>query len=555
MNNNFIKSIEAGLYKDCYFVYNRKSTDEPNNQLNSLSYQKTENLRFAKSEKLKIADITIDRFCTDGIITEKHSSFKEDEMMIFNNEGGVQFNVERPKFYKLVEYLNKGLFKGAVFLSWDRASRNPTDSNIIKKLLKNGVDLRFTLAKYDKSSSGKLHADIDAMFSEHHSRVTSEKVSLAITKLRRQSRWTNKAPVGYLNEGTSEWKNFDPVRSPIVKRFFELASEGWSLVDIAKWANEQGFTMPPMRKKRTRAEIEQDEGDEDGLAMREKISHKVLYTTIQPILRNRFYIAEVLNEFGVWVPSSCHEALVSEEIFNMVQIQLNKKNKSKKYNVPLEHPFRYVFNCKDCQRSYTPYPQKGIMYCQSKCKVGCENSLKNFNIKKLLADKVRPLIEKLVFTEDELKVFEERLSTDIGVMEKNRIKLLADKDRQKHKLREDLAYLRENKLSLLRTKTYTPESIIAEEEKLENEIGSLMVEEEISEEAMRDTMQDVWKISELLKDALVYWDYADLYEKQEIVQIIFSELSISKNTLEYKVQKGFIPFETRFVSSCAQERT
>jgi hypothetical protein len=313
--------------------------------------------------------------------------------------------------------------------------------------------------------------------------------------------------------------------------------------------------MPPMRKKRTRAEIEQDEGDEDGLAMREKISHKVLYTTIQPILRNRFYIAEVLNEFGVWVPSSCHEALVSEEIFNMVQIQLNKKNKSKKYNVPLEHPFRYVFNCKDCQRSYTPYPQKGIMYCQSKCKVGCENSLKNFNIKKLLADKVRPLIEKLVFTEDELKVFEERLSTDIGVMEKNRIKLLADKDRQKHKLREDLAYLRENKLSLLRTKTYTPESIIAEEEKLENEIGSLMVEEEISEEAMRDTMQDVWKISELLKDALVYWDYADLYEKQEIVQIIFSELSISKNTLEYKVQKGFIPFETRFVSSCAGERT
>lgn len=129
------------------------------------------------------------------------------------------------------------------------------------------------------------------------------------------------------------------------------------------------------------------------------------------------------------------------------------------------------------------------------------------------------------------------------------------KTRKKYKLREDLMYLRENKLSLLRAKTYTPETLALEEEKLENEINSLLVEEQISEQAMKETLKDVWTISELLKDIVITWDFADLYEKQEIVKTIFSELSISENTLKYKVNSGFIPFETRFVSGCAGERT
>src|SRR5207245_2504238 len=118
---------------------------------------------------------------------------------------------------------------------------------------------RFVLATYDDTSSGALHMDIDDMFSEHHSRVTKEKIILSTQKSRRNGLCTYQAPVGYLNIGTMENKPLDSERAPVVVRMFELAAAGWSLADIARWATAQGFTMPPKRKGRTRDELLFDE--------------------------------------------------------------------------------------------------------------------------------------------------------------------------------------------------------------------------------------------------------------------------------------------------------
>ena len=298
-----LKEIESLKYKDYYLIYIRKSTDDDGNQKNTLAGQKNSTLRFAKDKHLKIADVTFSPFCKNGIITEKHSSFKEDELMGFDSNGNVQHKIDRPKFYELVTFLNKKFFKGVIFLSWDRASRNPTDNNILKKLIKNKLDIRFAMTEYDKSSSGALHMDIDSVFSEHHSRVTSEKVSITLSKNREAGLCSYQAPVGYINEGNVDWKPFDPIRAPIVKRFFELASEGWSLNDISKWANEQGFNMPARRDKRSREEMlsEDDDGD---INLRPKIHHAIKYTTIQQILRNRFYVGEISIGDDQWIKSN-----------------------------------------------------------------------------------------------------------------------------------------------------------------------------------------------------------------------------------------------------------
>ena len=216
INQHNDKKIGQGVYKNQYLLYNRKSTDEPENQKNSLHYQRAENLRYALKEHLSIAPVTIPGFCTDGIIAEKHSAYKEDEIMVITDNGIVQFRIERPKFHKLMQLLNKKLFKGVIFLCWDRASRNDADEAILKKLLKNDIDLRFTLVSYDKSSSGALHMDIDGMFAQHHSRVTSEKVKLNIRNQREKGICTSKAPVGYLNLGRMDNKPLDPVRGHLL---------------------------------------------------------------------------------------------------------------------------------------------------------------------------------------------------------------------------------------------------------------------------------------------------------------------------------------------------
>ena len=47
-----------------------------------------------------------------------------------------------------------------------------------------------------------------------------------------------------------------------------------------------------------------------------------------------------------------------------------------------------------------------------------------------------------------------------------------------------------------------------------------------------------------------YYNFANPQEKEAIIKIIFSELYISKNTLEYKLQNGFLCFENRFSAVC-----
>jgi DNA invertase Pin-like site-specific DNA recombinase len=113
---DLIDEILSGKYRDSYLIYNRKSTDEADNQKNSISYQKSENARYAYREKLSIAPITIKGFSADGIISEKHSGFTEDNDISITDEGLVQYRIDRPKFQKMLQFVSQGYFKGVVCL-------------------------------------------------------------------------------------------------------------------------------------------------------------------------------------------------------------------------------------------------------------------------------------------------------------------------------------------------------------------------------------------------------------------------------------------------------
>jgi site-specific DNA recombinase len=324
--DQIFKDIKSGKYRHCYLVYIRKSTDEPDNQKNSITYQKAEGIKFADREKLSVAPVTLAGFCVDGVISEKHSGFKEDNDLTFTKDGLVQYHIDRPKFQKLVQFLSLGLFKGIVCLCWDRMSRNKGDDTIIRKLMRKGVDVRFVYANYDKTSSGALHMDIDGMFAEHHSRVTSEKVRLTHWSLRERGVVAYKAPIGYLNQGTMEHKPFDPERAPIIKKLFEYYVTGdWSLADLVRLANQQGLTTAPSRRRRTTDEMLAEEGDEVKI---EKVSRPMTISNIQKILTNPFYTGRTFGNENNYVRSVSHEALIPDDLFNRVQTMLKKKNVS-----------------------------------------------------------------------------------------------------------------------------------------------------------------------------------------------------------------------------------
>ena len=547
--DELLKDVLSGKYRNAYLVYNRKSTDDVLNQQNSLKYQREENLRFAERLGLSIAPVTLTGFSTDGIISERHSAFKEDSELIFSDGGTVQFRVDRPKFYRLVELLSKGYFRGVVALCWDRASRNKSDEAIIRKLMRSGVDVRFVMAQYEKTSSGELHMDVDGMFSVHHSRNTREKVTLATRSSRGKGLVTHKAPVGYLNEGNIHHKPHDPERAPIVRQLFDMAATGeWSLSDLARWATEQGFTMPPMRRRRTQEEILAEEGDDIRLEI-EAVCRPATANSIHKILTNRFYTGRTFGPDGEWVTSHSHEALVSDEKFDEVQRQLRSKRKSAHYAEVLDHPLRGMVFCGTCGRVYTPYPKKGIMYYGARCDKSCVNPTKSFNYD-FISDKVGALMAHLSFTEDELAEIDTRASTDIALLETKRMKQLESNERRKRKIREDLAYLNTNRLTFLKTGAYTPELLASEEVRLTTELAALRNDEESSDISMQETVKDVIRLSELLKNAAPYYSHATPSERDEIIRVIFSELVLSDNTLQYKCKKGFQSLESRFVAVC-----
>ncbi len=541
-------AIERGDFKECYLIYNRKSSDEADSQKNSIEFQNAESMRFAARESLPVAGITITGLCNNGSISERHSGFKEDENFVISSDGKVTYQIDRPKFQRLLQLVNQGYIKGVICLCWDRISRNKSDDAIVRKLMKKGVDIRFVHAHYDDSSAGELHMDIDGMFAQHHSRVTSEKVRLSKVNSRSQGKCTYRAPIGYLNEGNMDWKPFDPERAPMVKEMFELYATGdWSLSDLTRHARKIGLTAPPMRRRRTKEEMLADEE-----VRLEKVTSPIQQGYMAQILKNKFYIGYIIGnngKAGEWVKSESHEPLVDEKLFNKVQALLGKKNVSTHYTEKLDYPLRGIMRCSCCGRIYTPYVKKGNQYYYSRCKDGCTNKMKNLHYT-YVVEKVRKLVSGLHFTDDELEEFESRAGTDIALLENKRDREMEVIERKKKKVRDELAYLRSERVQLLKTGVFTPEGYVEETNRLEGEIDDLQTEEQVSEEAMRELMKEVVHLSELLKNVVPIYDYANPQEKEKIIRAIFSELSFSHDTLQYKVKKGFETFDKRISAFC-----
>jgi site-specific DNA recombinase len=541
------KDIKAGKYRHCYLVYIRKSTDEPDNQKNSIPYQKAEGFKFTQREQLPVAPVTLAGFCVDGVISERHSGFKENNDLTFSKDGLVQYHIDRPKFQQLVQFLSLSLFKGIVCLCWDRLSRNKGDDTIIRKLMRKGIDVRFVYANYDKTSAGALHMDIDGMFAEHHSRVTSEKVRLTHWSLRERGVVAYKAPIGYLNQGTMEHKPFDPERAPIIKKLFEFYVTGdWSLADLSGFANEQGLTTAPSRRRRTPDEMLAEEDKEVEIA---KVSRPMTVSSIQKILTNPFYTGRTFGNENNYVRSVSHEALVDDELFNRVQTLLKQKNVSLHYVDKLELPFRGLIRCAECRRVYTPYVKKGIQYFGARCAATCANTKKSFNIS-FLEKEVAKLIASLVFAEVERIQLDASTATEVTRFEEKRLNQIDLNDRRKKKIREDLTYLRTNKLQLLKSGVYTPEMLLQEETGLNAELATLQEQEVISDLSMQAVMADIRKLSELVKTGSAYYEMAKSPEKERISRIIFSELLISQNTLRFKGKNGFQALENRILLIC-----
>jgi DNA invertase Pin-like site-specific DNA recombinase len=519
--------------KSQYLIYNRKSTDDAENQKNSLQYQRMRNVEFAKHVGLPIANLTIPGFCENGIIDERHSGYKEDVDFAISTDGSVQYRVLRPKFLKLAAMLKDKQIGGAIFLCWDRASRNRQDDVLLQKLMRLGCDIRFSEATYDKSSAGDLHMSVDGMFASHYSRVISEKVHNAYAKLHAEGRCTYLTPIGYLDLGSNS-KPLDPERAPIVKRIFELYATGeWSLAQLGKWAQQQGLTKKPMRRKRTQEEM-LDNFDPSTLP---KVARPADHKTIEYILKNPFYIGKIKTPNG-YQEGRFHQPLIDTALFSKVQQILKRKNQTVRYVDRPFYTYRSLIRC-TCGRSYSPYEQKGSVYYRSRCRPGCENRDPNLEEKEITAT-IQAILDQIAFSDGELGAIESGAKSGLEKVSAQRDKELEDLHAKQRRIVADLGYLAESRITILRTGVMSPDALRTEEERLKAEMQHVNAEITARGVSAREMLDFTIAFSELVKNASLYFENGLDSEKRQLTTDVFSELVFKDRALvKYSAKDGF----------------
>ncbi|MDD5760794.1 MAG: recombinase family protein [Candidatus Pacebacteria bacterium] len=322
-----------------YFIYVRKSTDEPDKQILSIEAQVEELKEFARKENLEIV-----------------KTFIESQTA---KEPG------RPIFNEMLSLIEKG--KASGILAWhpDRLARNSIDGGRIIYLIDTGKiqSLKFPTFWFENTPQGKFMLNIAFGQSKYFVDNLSENTKRGLRQKLRRGEWPGWAPIGYLNK---EHKVIpDSERYKLIKKMFELYSTAkYSLKDLKELMASSGL--------RSRAE-------------------KVLSVSmIQHTLTNPFYYGTFFYHGELY--QGTHKPIISKKLFDKVQEIMKDKSRPKKRGEKV-YAFRGLFKCGECGCAITSETQKGHNYYRcTKKKVPCSQ---RFIREENLSEQISAILKKV----------------------------------------------------------------------------------------------------------------------------------------------------------------
>ena len=287
-------------------IYCRKSTDEDDKQILSLSAQSRLCQDFAQRSSI-------------NVIKELHESASAKQK-------------GRPVFNELVRMLENNEIDGVLCHKEDRLTRNLDDSAKINDLMDKNKIFLFTTGSYDNTPQGKFLFNIISSTSKWFVDNLSEETKKGLNEKINQGDWGGWAPTGYLNE--NKRVIIDPNKSTYIKRAFSLMNTGlYSLNKLSERLSEEGF--------------------------RSRQGKPINQSTLYSILTNPFYYG-VMRWNGKTHPGN-HEGLITEDVWIQTQLILKAKGKSKP-SKHLDFAYRGFLTCGECGCKITAERQKGHVY-------------------------------------------------------------------------------------------------------------------------------------------------------------------------------------------------
>ena len=324
-----------------FFLYARKSTDEPDRQILSIESQIDELKEFATREQLEVVEIFIES-----------QTAKEPGRPIFNN---------------MLSLIEKG--KASGILAWhpDRLARNSVDGGKIIYLCDLGLikELKFPTFWFDATPQGKFMLNIAFGQSKYYVDNLSENVKRGLRQKVRRGEQTGRALTGYLNDKLNNKIVPDPETFRLVKKMFEVyASGNYSLKNTRDLLAQKGLLS--------------------------KAGKVLSISNTQMILKNPFYYGMFV--FNKELYQGKHEPTITKKLFDKCQ-EISARNAHPMKRGITKHVFRGTFLCEECGCGITSEIQKGHTYYRCTKKKGI--CTQKYIREEFLAEQINDTIQKV----------------------------------------------------------------------------------------------------------------------------------------------------------------
>ncbi|MEE4561613.1 recombinase family protein [Paenibacillus polymyxa] len=253
-------------------IYIRVSTDEQAEQGYSIDAQKEKLIAYCISQGL-------------------------NDFKLYIDDGYTGTNMERPAFKRMIRHVQEGKISTVIVRKLDRLSRKQKDvMTIIEDIFeKNNVTFTSTTELFDTSTPfGKAMIGVLAVFAQLDRDMIIERTTMGRRQRVSNGKWYGgRIPFGYNWNKELQQLEVNREEARIVKRIFEMYSQGESRLSIAEWASS-----------RTNARA---------------IDHSV----IRDMLKRTIYTGKLKNA-GELV-DGIHEPIIDHQLWERVQIETQKR--------------------------------------------------------------------------------------------------------------------------------------------------------------------------------------------------------------------------------------
>jgi site-specific DNA recombinase len=322
-----------------FFSYIRVSTSKQGERGVSLKEQQDAIIRFAQKHALHII-----------------RTFEERETAAKRG---------RPIFLEMLRLLRRGNAQGVIIHKIDRSARNLKDWADLGELVDTGVELHFANESLDLNTrGGRLSADIQAVVAADFIRNLREEAKKGFYGRLKQGLYPLAAPIGYLDRGSGQPKEPDPVMGPLVLQAFRLYATG-------------DYSLPRLI----------DEMYARGL--RNHRGAKLTLCGISTILNNPFYVGLIRIRKTSELFAGVHTPVVSKSLFETVEQILRGKTVSRL----LKHDFvfRRLVRCFGCGYNLIAELQKGHIYYRCHTQGCTPHTFREERIDEAVANVLAPL--------------------------------------------------------------------------------------------------------------------------------------------------------------------